>query len=113
MKGLIIKKHWLELIFQGKKIWEIRGSKTNFRGKIKLIESGSGKVVGECCLVDCISLNLEDYASNKKLHQIDDANVLPYKKTYAWVLSNAKKYEVPRPYKHPNGAIIWVDLDKC
>ena len=62
MKGLIIKKHWLELIFQGKKIWEIRGSKTNIRGKIELIESGSGKVVGECCLVDCISLNLENYA---------------------------------------------------
>ena len=80
---------------------------------IKFCKSSIVKPREISCLVDCISLNLEDYASNKKLHQIDDANVLPYKKTYAWVLSNAKKYEIPRPYKHPNGAIIWVNLDKC
>ena len=34
----------------------------------------------------------------------------PYKNTYAWIISNAKKYEKPIPYKHPMGAVIWVNI---
>ena len=54
MKGLIIKERWLDEIFAGRKTWELRGSRTSARGKIGLIESGSGTVVGTCELVDVV-----------------------------------------------------------
>ncbi len=110
MKGLIIKKPWIDYILEGKKIWEIRGSKTNIRGEIELIQSGSGLVVGRCEIVDCIPLSLETYKASTDKHQISDTAILPYKQTYAWVVKNAQRYVQPRKYKHLNGAIIWVNL---
>ena len=111
MKGLIIKKPWIDYILNGEKVWEIRGSKTKIRGKIELIQSGSGLVVGCCEVVDCIKLSGDDYIQNIDKHNIKNVSTLPYKQTYAWVLKNAKRYEEPKKYKHPNGAIIWVNLD--
>ena len=110
MKALIIKQPWIDYILDGKKTWEIRGSKTHIRGQIELIQSGSGLVVGCCELVDCLPLNIDDYRLNIAKHNITNVETLPYNKTYAWVITNAKRYENPRKYKHPNGAIIWVNL---
>ena len=58
MKALIIKKPWIDNILDGKKTWEIRGSKTNIRGQIELIQSGSGLVVGSCEIIDRKELTL-------------------------------------------------------
>ena len=110
MKALIIKQPWIDYILEGKKIWEIRGSRTNIRGQIELIQSGSGLVVGSCEIIDCKELTLDDYKNNTDKHNIKNVEALPYKKTYAWVMLNAKRYETPKQYKHPNGAIIWVNL---
>ena len=110
MKGLIIKKPWIDYILEGKKTWEIRGSKTNIREQIELIQSGSGLVVGSCKIVDCKEITLEEYSNNKDKHKITDITTLPYKRTYAWIIADAKRYENPRKYKHPQGAIIWVNL---
>mgnify|MGYP003341256152 FL=1 len=52
-RGLIIRQSWLKKIFNDGKIWEMRSTKTDIRGKIGLIESGSGLIVGEANLVDC------------------------------------------------------------
>ena len=110
MKALIIKKPWIDYILNGSKIWEIRGSKTKIRGQIELIQSGSGSIVGSCEIIDCKELSLEDYKNNIDKHNIQDVDTLPHKRTFAWVLSNVKRYTIPRKYKHPNGAIIWVNL---
>ncbi len=110
MKGLLIKKPWIDYILSGQKTWEIRGGNTHIRGEIELIQSGSGLVVGKCKLVNCIELSLTDYQNNESKHCIKDTSTLPYKKTFAWVLTDAECYATPRTYKHPNGAIIWVNL---
>lgn len=110
MKALIIKKPWIDYILNGDKTWEIRGCKTNTRGVIELIQSGSGLVVGSCDIIDCVELTINDYRNNVSKHNIKQTNSLPYKKTYAWVITNAQRYEIPRKYKHPQGAIIWVNL---
>ena len=90
MKALIIKKPWIDYILEGKKTWEIRGSNTNIRGQIELIQSGSGLVVGSCEIIDCKELTLDDYKNNTDKHNIKNVEALPYKKTYAWVILNAK-----------------------
>ncbi len=110
MKALIIKKPWIDYILEGKKTWEIRGGNTKIRGEIELIQSGSGLVVGKCELIDSIPLNLSDYQANEGKHCIKNTEKLPYKNTYAWVIKNAQRYDEPRKYKHPNGAIIWVNV---
>lgn len=109
MNGLIIKKPWIDLILNYQKIWEIRGQNTKIRGKIKLIESGTGCVVGECELVNCIALNEKTFFENESKHLIKN-KTLPYKKNYAWEIKNPKRYLKKEPYSHPRGAIIWVKL---
>ena len=110
MKALIIKQPWIDYILEGKKTWEIRGCKTNIRGQIELIQSGSGLVVGSCNIISCKELSLNEYSNNIDKHNITKTTTLPYKRTYAWIIADAVRYEEPRKYKHPQGAIIWVNL---
>jgi len=114
MKGLMIRSPWIEKILEGEKTWEVRGSNTKTRGTIALIRSGSGLVVGTCKLVDVVGpLSPSEFKRNTPRHHVkvrNRGNHLPYKKTYAWVLSDAISLKKPRPYKHPRGAAIWVKL---
>lgn len=114
MHGLIVKSPYVDYILDGSKTWEIRGSRTIRRWKIALIKKGSGLIVGTCILKDVIGpLTLEEMLSTNN-HCIDHERLkkqgLHYNKTYAWVLSEPCKFEEPIPYKHPRGAVIWVNL---
>ncbi len=115
MKGLLVKSPWIDLILQGEKSWEIRGSNTKIRGRVGLIKSGSGMVVGTVNIVDSQELTLSDYQQSSARHGVknEDSLQLPYKKTYAWVLEAPVLYQTPVPYKHPMGAVIWVNLSKA
>ena len=118
MRALLIKSPWIDKILAGEKTWEIRGSRTKIRGPIALIRSGSGQIVGVAELVDCLGpLSLDEMLKNVRKHRVDAArlkdNGMSYKTTHAWVLKNAQRLDDPIPYKHPSGAIIWVDLDKA
>jgi hypothetical protein len=109
-KGLIIKKVWLDKIFDEGKVWEMRSTKTNLRGKVGLIESGTGLIMGEVIIDGCsenaISPTNYDLVKYHKVIEI----VLLKKWKYAWFLSKAKRYDNPLPYHHPQGAVIWVNL---
>jgi len=106
-RALIIKKVWLDKIFNEGKVWEMRSSRTYIRGRIGLIESGTGLIIGEADLID--SHSISRHPSLIKYHKVEDVELLR-KWRYAWVLKNAKRYGKPIPYKHPQGAVIWVKL---
>ena len=108
-KGLIIKKVWLDKIFDEGKVWEMRSTRTNVKGKIALIEAGSGLIVGEAELNGCSDKPIEKDPYFYKYHKVSDLYLLD-KWKWAWFLSKAQRYEKPIPYKHPKGAIIWVNL---
>lgn len=113
MDGLIIKKEWLNLIFAGKKKMEIRGNiPWSHKGdKIALIESGSGKIKGECKLHSVTRLWEKGWFKKmQKYHCVPTAKktMIKYKKCFAWWFCDIKKYEIPIQYKHPQGAVIWV-----
>ncbi len=114
MKGLIIKEPWIDLILSGEKVWEVRGTDTKIRGTIALIKSGSGTVVGLCDLKDVIGpLSLNKLRRSQPFHAIPSnmiKNKLPYPNTYAWVLDNTICLRKPVSYRHPRGAVIWVNL---
>lgn len=114
MKGLVVKEHWLNKIFSGKKTWELRGSRTKIRGRIALIMSGSGKVFGTVDLVECIGpISKAELIRNRNKHQVDFSEASGgemYRTTFAWILRNPKRFARPKAYAHPPGAIIWVNL---
>jgi hypothetical protein len=118
MKALISKSPHIENILSGKKTWEIRGSNTKIRGEIALIKSGSGTVVGKCEIVDVIGpISIDDLRLNIDKHCVTleqfDQVFGRYKKIFAWVLENASALQEPVAYEHPQGAVIWVNLDGC
>ena len=114
LRALLIRHPWIDMILDGKKTWEIRGSRTLMRGRVALLASGSGTVVGVCDLVDCVGpITAEAFRTNAKKAGMrpSEATLGYYRQTYAWVQKNARRLERPVPYQHPPGAIIWVKLD--
>jgi len=110
------KSPHVENILSGKKTWDIRGSNTNIRGEIALIKSGSGMVVGMCEITDVIGpLEFSDLEVNIDKHCVPKDQLErvfgKYKKLYAWVLLKGHKLDVPVKYQHPQGAVIWVNLN--
>lgn len=112
LRGLVIKKEWLDKILAGEKTWEIRGSDCKKRGPVALIESGSGKIKGFAVIRDSFPVNREDLASNPDKHRISGERLDVadgYRRLHAWELSWAKRVN-PIEYRHKRGAVIWVDL---
>jgi len=116
VKGLISDEPWIGLILNGYKTWEMRKATCHHRGLVALIRKGSGQVVGTAELVDSLpSIDDErDYARAEPWHRIPLSRQM--EAFYdgwrtPWVLRNAQPLAEPIAYKHPNGAVIWVNLD--
>ena len=112
MKGLIIKEPWISLILSRKKTWELRSRDTRVRGRIALIRKGSGTVVGVAELVGTLpKLSRSRLISNVKKHRTPRREFHgDLKHTTAWVLRRAARLNKPVAYRHPSGAVIWVNL---
>lgn len=109
--ALIVKAPWTDLILDRKKTWEIRNQPTNIRGFVKLAESGTGKLVGQVRIADCIKIRQSEFPKYVKKHRVANLkDVLGYRRIYAWVIKDAVRYVQPPAYEHPPGAIIWVRL---
>jgi hypothetical protein len=107
----LIRKESLDAILVGTKTWEIRGAATRRRGAIALIESGSGNVVGTCVLADVLGpLRVADLALDPQ-SALRGPGALRFATAYAWVLGDARRLTAPIPYRHPEGAVVWVELD--
>ena len=124
-RALMIREPYLSFILMNKKRWELRGTSTNIRGPIALIRSGSGQVLGQCDIVDCIgpidfaTLKTSPELSAEERHELVRDGHAPYRqkdsetsKTYAWVVAHPRVYAEPIRYRHPSGAITFVDLTK-
>ncbi|MGI9360209.1 MAG: DUF4357 domain-containing protein [Parasphingorhabdus sp.] len=116
MKGLLIRKRWLDLILDGQKTWEMRSRKTKVRGPIALIESGSGTVVGTAKLVDSLApLKATNYMEHRNRHAIPEDmldDVIANGWVHPWVLTEVQRLASPVSYDHPSGAVTFVNLDE-
>ena len=73
---LCVKSPYAGQIVDGTKTEEYRSTATRIRGKIGIIESGTGTVIGEAELYDCTKLGEWEYV---------------------WHVRNARRYRKPPP----------------
>ena len=116
MKGLIIDEPWIGLILLGKKTWEMRKTACHHRGRIALIRKGSGQIVGTADVINSLQTldTAKAYARAEPQHRIPVGRQdLAFRDGWRtpWVLADARPLDAPVPYKHPSGAVIWVNLD--
>lgn len=106
---LLIQKTWLnKILYEGKRV-ELRSKRTSVRGTIGL--GWQGKIYGKASLVDCFEVTSDWKQAHKHLHQCDDSNLLE-KYNYAWVLSNVAVLEEGVEFHKPQGAVVWVKLNR-
>jgi hypothetical protein len=115
MKALVIDEPWISAILKGEKTWEMRKTACRQHGRIALIRKGSGLVVG-IAMVSGSGPALETpeaYAAAEPFHRIPPAR---QERAFAdgwrkpWLLSEARPLPRPVRYRHPSGAVIWVNL---
>jgi hypothetical protein len=116
MKALIIDEPGISAILRGEKTWEMRKTGCKLRGPIALIRKGSGHVVGVAEVTDCRPPlgTREAYAASEPYHRVPPTRQeLAFAEGWRtpWVLTNAQPLPRPVPYKHPSGAVIWVNLE--
>ena len=91
MKCLFVRPPFAGYIVDGIKLIEYRTRKTYLRGRIGIIESGTGTVIGDVEIVDC---------------RFDSKFQI-----YEWYLDDPRRYATPVPFEHKQGAMVWIDLD--
>lgn len=112
-RGLVIRQPHIGKILDGDKTWEMRSKPTKIRGRIGLIEAGSGLVVGEAEILRMQEApkTLRARYMTQAYHRLpEDRYSAMDKWCWAWVLENAIRYDAPIPYEHPKGAVVWVSL---
>lgn len=114
-QALIVDEPWVSKIMAGEKIWEMRSTPNAKTGWVGLIRKGSGLIVG------LMKINGSQGPLTKaQLHShFDKHKVGPelinndnYKWFHAWQITEVKRFDTPVRYSHPNGAVIWVNLDE-
>ena len=114
-QGLVIQKVWLDKILSGEKTWEMRSRPTKKRGLIGLIEKGSGKIVGIARIIEnrpaLTRINWSDYYEEHGVPQ-DIADSPSFNWFVPWVLTDVQKLVRPIHYRHPSGAVQFVNLSE-
>ena len=120
-RTLIIMPEFLEWILSGHKTWEMRTQPTKIRGAIALSEKGDKKIMGICCLAECIGpLTVEEYIKNaRKMNRTkkeleskrEDLEIdFILSDYYAWVLTDVRRLPKPITFRNPSGAVTWAKL---
>jgi len=113
MRGLLVKKPYIDLILSGKKKWEVRRRNTRIRGRIALV--WNNKVWGTVEIVDVRAFPV-DVMAERNEHGVSADEIRRYGKgkatLYAWILENPRPINPPVPVNVPRGAQVWVKLPK-
>ena len=114
LKGLVIQKEHLDNILNGLKTVEIRKQNTKKREKIALCNKGH--IYGFAEVVNSYPVSRKDLLSLEweKKHRatkfLQSGSYSKENELWVWELSQIQKLDIPIPYVHPQGAIIWVNL---
>ena len=110
-RALVVGAPFARLICEGVKTWEMRSAETHVRGRVGIIQTGTGLIIGEATLVDCLEpvKTMTQAKATQDKHRVEDLSLLR-KWSVPWLLKDAELYDEPIPYDHPRGAVVWVKL---
>ena len=91
MKCLFVRPPFAGWIVDAVKTIEYRSKATNIRGRVGIIQSMSGTVIGDVEIVGC--------NWNEKIQR------------YEWSLANARRYKHPLTFQQKSGAVVWIGVD--
>ena len=91
MHCLFVKAPFAGWIVDRVKLIEYRTKSTNIRGRIGIIESGTGTVIGDAELINSV------YNSTQNI--------------YTWLLRSPRRYAKPIAFEHKHGCVTWAILD--
>ena len=91
MKCLFVRHPYAGWIVDGVKDIEYRTRPTNIRGRIGIVQSRTGTVIGDVEITDC------NYNEELDYHE--------------WELMFPRRYKTPVPFKGKSGAVVWIDID--
>lgn len=115
-KGLVIDAPWISLILSGQKDWEMRSTGTNYRGWFGLIWKGMGSVYGVARLAGAGGpMSPQEMIEAFEHHRISEEMIRSgavAKWNRPWFLADVVRLPSPVHYKHPNGAVTWVELSE-
>ena len=115
-KGLVIDAPWISLILGGQKDWEMRSTGTSHRGWFGLIWKGMGCVYGIARLAGVGDpIGMREMIEAFEHHRIPEEMVRSgavAKWNRPWFLADVIRLPAPVRYKHPNGAVTWVELSE-
>ena len=112
---LVVAEPWASLLVDGDKNWELRTTSTKVRGAVGIAAKGTGAIIGKVELIDVHGpFTPAEISQYRHLHRVPDDDTATYsgpKGLYGWEMTGAVRFETPVPYRHPQGAVIWVRLD--
>jgi hypothetical protein len=112
--ALIVHAHWLNLILDGTKTWEIRGGNTTKRERIALATTKPYVLLGDVEIVKSTNISHEEFQAHVDLHCVpkkQHADVIGrYKQIYAWHVRFPRRYATPIGYKYSPGQVKWIKL---
>jgi hypothetical protein len=115
-KGLVIDAPWISLILSGQKDWEMRSTGTSHRGWFGLIWKGMGSVYGIARLAGAGGpMSPQEMIEAFEHHRIPEEMIRSgavAKWNRPWFLTDVIRLPTPVRYKHPNGAVTWVELSE-
>lgn len=91
MKCLFVRAPFAGWIVDGVKEIEYRSRQTAIRGRIGIVQSRSGTVIGTVEITGC--------EWNGKLGY------------YEWKLADARRFAAPLPFPPKTGAVVWIDVE--
>ena len=114
---LVLKPNWIEEILAGRKLWELRGENLHLRGIVAL--AAKGELFGEVTIEHAMLVGIRDAegtllapAGNEQNFLALPANMDKHRVKDLKVMSGPLRYASRVPYRHPPGAIKFVDLTK-
>ena len=115
-KGLVIDAPWISLILSGQKDWEMRSTGTSHCGWFGLIWKGMGSVYGVARLTGAGDpMSPQEMIEAFEHHRIPEEMIRSgavAKWNRPWFLADVVRLPSPVRYKHPNGAVTWVELSE-
>ena len=108
---LVVRPPWLELLLDGAKTLEIRGTRCAKPAgtRVYLSESCMGTVAGYVTFAGCEGPfeDLDAFRARKAEHRVGGLEALPYKATYGWRFEGGRRLDTPVPYMIKKGSIVW------